>query len=336
MPSSIENVPGISRRRFVTLLAAVALPLPHDEPVRWQGLAMGARASMTLYHPDRATALDAMASVLDEVERLERLFSLHRADSALARLNRDGVVEAVSPDFVRLFADASRISALTGGAFDVTVQPLWKLYADHFANPTADPAGPPPAAVAAARALIDYRAVLTEPGRVALGRPGMAVTLNGIAQGYITDQAAALLRNRGFEHVLLNLGESTAIGCRPDSHGWQIGISDPDDRSRILTTLTVTDGAVATSAPAGLRFGNSTPFHHLLDPHTGRSASHWASITVTAPSTTIADGLSTAFAVLPRNDMPAILKAAGATAAYLQTAVQPSGMRSDYEKLTFI
>ena len=126
------------------------------------------------------------------------------------------------------------MSAATGGTFDVTVQPLWDLYAGHFADPSADPAGPGQAALAAAIALVDWRAVEIDAGQIAYTRPGTAVTLNGVAQGYITDRIADLLRERGFDNVLVELGEIRAIGRHPDGTPWQAGITDPRKPSTLL------------------------------------------------------------------------------------------------------
>src|SRR5690606_33904156 len=123
------------------------------------------------------------------IARLERIFSLYRADSDLCRLNRDGRHDAPPLELVELLSLAASVSAASGGAFDVTVQPLWLRYAEHFAAVDADPAGP---ALDDLLALVDWRGVSVDAGRVALARPGMAITLNGIAQGYITDRVADL------------------------------------------------------------------------------------------------------------------------------------------------
>ena len=164
---------------------------------RWRGVALGAEASIVLHHPDGAAARRLIASCVDEIARLERVFSLYRADSALSRLNRFGALEAPPSALVQLLDDCRRFNRITGGAFDATVQPLWRLYADHFSQEDADPSGPGPAALARARALVDQRSVAVDPAHVSFARPGMAITLNGIAQGFATDRVAALLRAGG-------------------------------------------------------------------------------------------------------------------------------------------
>ncbi|PWC38940.1 FAD:protein FMN transferase [Azospirillum sp. TSO22-1] len=314
----------LTRRRFLTITAATAgaaiAPAAAGAGtgiVEWRGTALGAEALLRLHHPDEAAAWRLVAACLAEVERLESIFSLYRPDSALRRLNREGALSAPPLDLVVLLGEATRYGDLTGGAFDVTVQPLWDLHARHFAAPDADPAGPPEEAVAAARALVDYRRIHVAADRIALGQPGMAVTLNGIAQGYITDRVAERLRAAGLQHVLVHLGETRALGPAEDGRPWHVGIADaaaPDRRP--FRSVDLVEGAVASSGGYGTRF--SAQCHHLFDPATGRSARHVEAVTVMAPTATAADALSTALAVLPPGDAPRLLQASAGARAIIQ------------------
>lgn len=283
----------ISRRRFL-LVAAAAAGLPRAaaaavRPVEWRGVALGAPARLVLHHPDRAAALALLRDCRAEIERLENIFSLYRPGSSLVRLNRDGRLAAPPLDLVRCLGEALRMAALSRGAFDPSVQPLWALYARHFAAPDADPAGPSAADIAAARARVDWRKVGLAPSAITLA-PGMALTLNGIAQGYASDRVAELLRSRGAGTVLVHLGETRGLG-RPADGGWRVGL--PDGRVMELSG----DAAVATSSPDGTRF--SPVCHHLFDPATGRSAVAASEVTVRAPTAALADALSTTLAVAP-------------------------------------
>ena len=141
----------LSRRRFIGITASAAglslLPLDRAaradaQLVTWQGQAMGAMATMQIHHHDRAAAERLIERSLAEVRRLEQVFSLYRDDSALARLNRQGYLADPPADLLRLLGDSLRYSRLTDGAFDPTVQPLWQLYASHFARPGASAQGP--------------------------------------------------------------------------------------------------------------------------------------------------------------------------------------------------
>ncbi|CAO3460535.1 FAD:protein FMN transferase (EC 2.7.1.180) @ FAD:protein FMN transferase NosX (EC 2.7.1.180) [Azospirillum argentinense] len=296
-----------TRRRFLGIAAAAAglalLPgglRAAGAPVRtWRGVALGADSVLQLAHPDPAEADRLIALCLEEVARLERVFSLYRTDSALARLNRDGVLDAPPADLVRLLSEAAAFSRRTDGAFDPTVQPLWQLYAGHFARPGADPAGPPEAVLRAARELVDHRKLRVEPGRIAFAGRGMAVTLNGIAQGYVTDRVSERLRAEGMTDVLVDLGEIRALGHHPSGRPWSVGLADPLVDGRNAGTLEIADRAVATSGGYGTPFDPAGRFTHLFDPATGGCAREWLAVTVLAPDATTADALSTALSVAP-------------------------------------
>jgi FAD:protein FMN transferase len=306
----IEAETMLSRRRFVSIAAsAAALPLvsPHamatPVPVVWRGVAMGAMASMTLVHPDRDAARRLIERCLAEITRLEAIFSLYRPDSALVRLNSEGVLDHPPLELVEVLSFAASLSRHSEGAFDVTVQPLFELHARHFAEPHPDPAGPPPARLAEALRLVDHRKVDVASDRITLGRPGMKLTLNGIAQGYVTDRVAALLAAAGLDNVLLDLGEVRGAGERSDGKPWRVGIAHPTapGETRFSIDLPERPGlpALATSGGYGMAFDSERRHHHIFDPATGNSATHHASVTVAAPSAHVADGLSTAIAALP-------------------------------------
>lgn len=319
------NGARFNRRRALAVIgAAAAMPLlgpsRADVPLHaWRGPALGADVRLLLAHPERATARRLIARCLDEVFRLERIFSLHDPASELSRLNRDGTLVGASHELRLLLAEARRFGALSGGAFDVTVQPLWELYATHFAANPDDAAGPPADRIEAAGSLVDHRAIAIDRGRVRLLRPGMAITLNGIAQGFITDRVADLLRDAGFARVLVQLGETVTGAPKPGGRPWRVGIPDPLAPDRMIDTIDAVDLAVATSSGRATSFDAAGRHHHLFDPATGRSAERCASVTVLAPRATTADALSTALAVLPRASAPDLLRQAGATALYVSS-----------------
>lgn len=294
-----------SRRRFLSILgsATAAGLLPLTTPVlgqtpsgiiRWSGRAMGADASMALAGVDQDGAEAILSACEKEIGRLEDLFSLFRPGSTLSLLNRDGWVRGASPEFTDLIRTALKVASLTSGAFDPTVQPLWNLYADHFAQ-GGDPSGPSEAEKERARALVGYRMLKVAGDSVAYGKPGMAVTLNGIAQGYMTDRITSLLKSAGIGHVLVNMGEHKALGRHPDGSPWRVGIRNPESLFKTVEAVPLEDAAIATSGSYGTVFDRTGRFHHLFDPKTGESSARHASVSVQHRSATWADALSTAF-----------------------------------------
>lgn len=324
-------MPSFSRRRFLRI-AAAALPVglavglcpetgfgkeTTSVPLRlWRGTALGAEAEIQLAHPDPAVAAALLDDAVTTLARLEQVFSLYRPDSALSRLNREGVLAAPPLDLVRLLGEAAQFHAETGGIFDVTVQPLWALYAAHFRTPGADPAGPPAAAVAAALARVDGGAVQVSAHEIRLRRPGMAITLNGIAQGYITDRVCEQFQAAGLPHVLTDLGEIRALGTHPENRPWQAAVEKPDHPGSFPRILPLENSALATSSGHRSRFDPAGRFHHLLHPRTGLSPAITASLTVQAATATTADALSTAGLMMDRTTFQTLVTAYGARAFF--------------------
>ncbi len=311
-----SQAPG-GRRRFLGILAAsaallgpttlsAALRSPKDlpEPVIWRGIALGADAELQLLHPDRAHAQRLIRQAVAEVHRLEKIFSLYREDSALVHLNRTGRLDAPPMDLRRLLSQSQHFSELTGGSFDPGVQALWALYARQLAD--GRPLPPDPAALQAALARVGWRDIHIDERAIVLGRPGMALTLNGIAQGYITDRVTELLRANGLDHALVDMGEARAIGNPHSGRPWRAGIADPLAPDRLLETVDLQDQALATSSGQGTPLDAAGRFTHLFDPHTGQATPRWRSVTVRAPDATTADALSTAFSLMPQAAIAAI------------------------------
>ncbi|MBR0853236.1 FAD:protein FMN transferase [Bradyrhizobium liaoningense] len=298
--------PNLTRRRMIAITAtAVGSALVGgariaraEEAVRWHGSALGAQVSMEIYHPDRAEAARLVGSCLIDVRRLEQQFSLYRQDSAISTLNRTGVLVAPDSDMVTLLEASLAFADLTGGAFDPTVQPLWRLYAEHFSSEHPDPDGPSGEKLAEVLTRVGRRGLLVRPDRIALTHRGAAITLNGIAQGFATDKVVETLRKAGLSTTLVNMGEIRAIGSRPEGTPWRVGLEDPDRPGALTGSIDLVDRAIATTSGAGFRFDAAGRFTHLFDPMTGLSPSRYRTVSVVAPSATEADALSTAFSLM--------------------------------------
>lgn len=269
----------LTRRRFIAISAALApamavarTPDLHVET----GIALGATVTLRLQHPD-APRIAALA--MAEIRRLEGVFSLFLPDSALVRLNRDARLDAPPFELLECLTLAGAVHRASGGAFDPSVQPLWQ------AEATALTRGAPltPTERAQARSLIGWDGVTLEPTAITL-RPGMALTLNGIAQGHIADRVAALLADHGLTRALVDTGELRAL---PEGD-WPVTLASGG-------AITLQDRALATSAPLGMTFGGDGVSSHILDPRAGAPLrAVWSSVSVSAPSAALADALSTA------------------------------------------
>ena len=304
--------PNAHRRRFL-LMTGSSLALmgaARSEAAamtwRWQGTALGGLAGIRIVHPDAGAARRILRSTVAELRRLERIFSLFDPGSAIVELNRAGHLDNPPGELVHALDLAARASEASGGAFDVTIQPLWRLFADHFRDPGADPMGPDRAEIEAVTGRVDYQAVDCSPRRVAFARPGMGITLNGVAQGFIADRLTALLEEQGITDVLVDTGEIRAAGRREDGRAWRVAVAGRTE------PLSLVDRAIATSSPAATRFTEDGRFHHLLDARSGRSEMPLRDrVTVIAVSAVLADVASTAIAVATPNERPAIAAAMG-------------------------
>lgn len=285
-----------TRRRFLQISAAASLAptAGRAEPLRqWHGTALGARATITLRHPEgERIARRAFA----EIARLEDVFSLYRSSSALARLNATGTLAAPPFELLECLSLAGRVHAATGGLFDPSVQPLWALHAEAHA------AGGPPTPAEVARTLrrVGWQGVHFDAASVRL-RPGMALTLNGVAQGYIADRVAALLRAEGLREVLIDTGEFHAIGG-----DWPVSLDA--GAAGLRGPVRLRDLALASSAPLGTVFDRAGRAGHILDPRNGLPAPPlWRLVSVTAPQAGLADALSTAMVLMDEAGIAASL-----------------------------
>lgn len=323
----------INRRRFIGISCAAAglslLPFhagasAHNNAVIWQGFALGAPAKIILHHPDKRAAEALLRQVRAEIARLEGIFSLYRPDSELASLNRSGALAIPSPELVELLEKCRGFWEKSGGLFDPTIQPLWACLARHFSAEHADASGPSAQELQQAQSLTGFDAVRFSKDRIIFDRPHMAMTLNGVAQGYITDLITQLLENHGVTNTLINLGEYRSLDNQPDGTPWQIGIADLETDPQPDAMLELSGNALATSGGAGFRFDPDGHFNHLLNPKAANShelsSSRYQRLTVIAPDATSADAWATAFSLMEQAEIRAILQNMSATSVYIKTA----------------
>jgi len=180
---------------------------------------------------------------------------------------------------------------LSQGSFDVTIQPLVDLYKEAFARTGHAPSSEK---VKEKLALVDADNIQFNKQGIRLLKEGMGITLDGIAKGYIVDEAANALKKIGIQYALINAGgDIRAIGGNGPNKSWEIGITDPWKRKEYLQIIQLNNGAIATSGNYEVYFDREKLYHHIIDTHTGRSPRDMASVSITAPTVMEADALST-------------------------------------------
>jgi thiamine biosynthesis lipoprotein len=318
----------VTRRRALGIVAAMAgLPLTiagvrattsKPKAYGWSGEVLGAPSELTLWHSDGELARRTILKARIEIARLERIFSLYKPDSEISRLNEAGKLVKPSSELRTLIEDGRRLGDLTDGAFDISVQPLWRLYEAHFWSRADVLPDVSARARDVAQSLVDFRAIDAGADSIAFARPGMAITLNSMAQGFVTDVVADLLRNEGFETAVVDLGEFRALGRHPDGRAWRFGL-----REGLTNVIELENAALAVSGGYGTRFEASGRFHHLFDPRTGESASRLAEVAVIGPKAAAANGIATAICVGGEALAPKLLAAYPGTRAVV---TRPDGM----------
>ena len=248
-----------------------------------------------------AAAPDAVALVVDELSRLEKLFNRYDLESDISRINAaaGNAPVKVSEDTLTIILESLRYSELTRGAFDITIGPL----VDAWGFGDDDREVPDEQQIASARALVNYADVIVDSNEatVFLRREGMSLDLGGIAKGYAIDRAVEILNQSNVKSALINAGgDLYALGVKPDRSAWSVGVQDPRRASQMVAILPLSNSSVVTSGDYERFFiVESVRYHHILDPLTGWPARSglWG-VTIVAPSAVEADMLSTALFVL--------------------------------------
>jgi thiamine biosynthesis lipoprotein len=259
------------------------------------GWALGSNVSLTVAGLPFAAAERALDAAFAELETVEQVMSLYRPDSQVCRLNRTGELRDPHPHLLAVLRHAEETSRRTGGAFDITVQPLWELFS------AAKRAGRLPTCdeLTSARAKIGWWGVESSDDNVVrLHGRGMAITLNGLAQGFAADRALAALAAHGARHALVNAGEIASRGGKPSGAPWKVGIQHPREAEAYVSLAGLAGRSLSTSGDYETSFTADFAKNHIFDPRTGDSPPELASVSIVAPTALEADALSSAAMVL--------------------------------------
>jgi thiamine biosynthesis lipoprotein len=258
--------------------------------------AMSTRVSVGAIHHSRPLLEDAAGRAFEEMDRLIGILNRFDSASAVGVLNSEGRLAGPPPELTRLLDRSAAVHQASGGAFDVTVQPLLDLL--HGSGSLAGGGALDSSEWREALERVGFDAVRYSDRRVALERDGMGITLDGIAKGYIVDAMAAVLQAHGLNRFLIDAGgDIRAQGLREDETGWIVAVRDPRHGGILPGVLRLTRGAVATSGGYEARFEGS--WHHIVSANTGRSPEDVLSVTVIGPTVFAADALATATSLLP-------------------------------------
>jgi len=260
---------------------------------------MGSAFEFIVTAPDNKAGSALLNECVEEVQRIEKLFTEFNESSQTSLINRNAGKEPVVVDkeVYQLIERSLQLSKLTAGAFDISCGLLKKLYrfkreesklpSTEFINQTLLKTG--------------YQKIkLSAPDKVLLTVEGMHIGFGAIGKGYAADKVKSMLIAKGVNCGVVNAsGDLTAWGTRPNGEPWKTGIADPNDPSKILLWLPVNGQSVATSGNYIQYFEvNGIRYSHNIDPLTGWPVKGIKSVTVICPSAELADALATAVTVM--------------------------------------
>ena len=238
----------------------------------------------------------AVKAAQNEISRLDKLLSVQNENSEIFKLNQSKEM-TVSEDTLTLITRSKELYTLTNGSFDITCEPLtreWGFY--------SGPENKVPSQKAIENALegVGAEHIDIENSTVTLDE-NTSLDLGGIAKGFASQKAAEILKEYGVTSALMSLGGNVrAVGSKPDGDFWSVAVTDPDDNSKSIGTLKISDKAVVTSGGYQRYFEeNGQTYHHIIDTKTGYPAdSGLKSVTVVSEDDTLADALSTSLFVM--------------------------------------
>ncbi len=263
-------------------------------------LVMDTKVDVTLFGVSSREATTVANEMFSEMERLESILSRHIPGSDISRINDAAGKSWVSvePETIAVLKESMTAAQLTEGVFDPTVGVLLRLWG--FG--TDDPRVPSPNELEQAleRVGYEYIEIDEENNKVFLSQTGMNIDVGGIAKGYIVDRGQEITAKAGVKATFINAGGDISIrGSRPQGGKWRVAVQDPNNPQEWVAIIEMEEGSIATSGDYQRFFEeDGVIYHHILDPFSGFPARHVSSVTITGPSTSMVDALTTGIFVL--------------------------------------
>jgi len=291
--------------RLIVACMLGAGPAPTDSPAvdrfTFTRVEMAVPVTIVLYARDKMSATTAARAALDRIRQLNGVLSDYDPESELRRFERaaaEGKPVKVSDDLFAVLARSQALAEQSGGAFDVTVGPVVRVW-----RRARQRGGVPlPRRLDPARKLVGHESLQLDPEQktVTLAKPAMRLDFGGIAKGYAVDEALEVLREHDISRALVDAGGDLALGAPPPGkRGWRIGIVPLKEDGPPSRSLVLSNAAVATSGDLWqfVEIGGRR-YSHIIDPRTGQPLEQRSSVTVIAPDGMTADGLASALSVL--------------------------------------
>ena len=261
---------------------------------------MGSVFEITLVASDSSAAQQNIDQVVAEIERIENLISEWRPATQISEVNRNAGIRPVKvdPEVFDLTARAIHYSELSGGAFDITVAGLDRIWV--FDGSMDEMPSPESVAKSVEHVGYEYIRLNAVDTTIYLEKEGMKIGFGSIGKGYAADRGREIMLEKGIAGGIVNAsGDISAWGTQPDGQPWVMGIRNPFKSHKVVKKLKMETASVTTSGSyekyaeiGGHRFS------HIINPQSGYPASGLVSATVYGASAEFANALSTSLMVL--------------------------------------
>lgn len=251
--------------------------------------AMGGSCDIDVVGIERPEQLVQLA--VSEVRRIETKFSRYIDSSIVGQINaKAGLAWTSCDDETRgLLEYANTLYTHSGGLFDITSGVLRRVW--DFGKSKSPSLGE----LEQVLPLVGWTNFERKDKSVRLNKVGMQIDFGGFGKEYAVDRVASIFLENGVTSALINFGgDVRALGTKPDGRPWQIGIQDPRQLDQCFATMSLSQGALATSGDYERFFElDGKRYCHILNPKTGMPVSYWRSVTVLAPLASAAGAIST-------------------------------------------
>ncbi|AOT72760.1 FAD:protein FMN transferase [Geosporobacter ferrireducens] len=262
---------------------------------------LGTYLQISIWTEDQQKGKEVIAECFRRIQEIEQNMSVNIEDSEVTKINKNAGIEqvAVSNDTAFVLGKAKEYAALTKGAYDPSIGPLvklWGIETDHERVPEKNE-------IDEALKYVNYNAIqIQDENKIKLADRGMFIDLGGIAKGYAADEVANILRKRGIQHAMVNLGGNVyALGNKIDGDDWKVGIQNPYEPTGTHMGIVEINNMTVVSSGNYERYfmKGDIRYHHIIDPKTGYPAENGVISTVIISNSSIdADALSTGIYVL--------------------------------------
>lgn len=254
---------------------------------------------------------DELHKMLLKYNNLFDIYSSHDGITCLKDINEKAGKSPVkaSPEIIDMLTFGKKAYKITGGTVNICMGSVLKIWHDYREEGTRVPEMST-LKKAAEHCDISDLVIDEKNSTVYFADSEMSLDVGAIAKGYAAQKAKEFAQENLWSSALINLGGNIAtFGIKPGGAQWTVQIENPDPRAtQALTTMGVVDKSVVTSGDYQRFYEvDGKRYCHIIDPKTLMPADNFSSVSIICEDSAIADALSTALFVLPKDEGEGIL-----------------------------